>query len=83
MRPSVRTAAVLALAFGFASQADAAAFSRADRNQDRVVALEELRTIYRSLPEVHFYKFDTDRDGVLSRAEYAAFDTWYSGFARH
>ncbi len=65
-------ASLLSVPVGAAAQT----FTRTDRNTDGQVTYEEASRQIETLAAVHFRKFDRDRNGALSKVEYAAF----SGF---
>ena len=73
------SALILAVTLCISTGASAApAFSRADKNGDGFVSYPEARRGMPELSEVHFDKYDLDRDGQLHSGEYAGLDAFYS-----
>ena len=64
----VCVAGVLALAVPV--PADAASFSRSDRNRDGLVSYEEAYRSMDRIDRVHFDKCDRDGDGFINKAEF-------------
>lgn len=74
----IRMVLALLAALTLAGPAGAVAFSRADKDGDRQVTYDEANRVMPKLDKVHFVKCDKDRDGRLTRGEFACVDTLYS-----
>jgi hypothetical protein len=68
----------LGLVVASAGAAGAAAFGRADTDQDGRVTYIEARRVMPKLNQVSFNRFDTNKDGVIEQGEWSGLDAFYS-----